>query len=97
MPNMEASTLADIMVKEFTSRYWIPSKIHSDQGRQFTSKLFKEMCKLLQIEKTQTTLYHPESDGMVERFNRTLCTMLSAFVDENNRIWDKQLPFVMTA
>ena len=49
MPNMEASTLADIMVKEFISRYGIPLKINSDQGRQFTSKLFKEMCRLLQI------------------------------------------------
>ena len=97
MPNMEAATVAEIIVKEFISRYGIPSKIHSDQGRQFVSKLFKEMCKLLQIEKTQITLYHPESDGMVERFNRTLCAMLSAFVDENHRNWDKLLPYVMMA
>ncbi|MCG7879813.1 MAG: RNase H-like domain-containing protein, partial [Candidatus Thiodiazotropha endolucinida] len=97
MQNMEASTVAEIMVKEIISRYGVPRKIHSDQGRQFVSKLFKEMCQLLQIEKTQTTPYHPESDGMVERFNRTLCTMLSAFVDENHRNWDKQLPFVMMA
>ena len=95
MPNMEAATVAEIIVKEFISRYGIPSKIHSDQGRQFVSKLFKEMCKLLQIEKTQTTPYHPESDGMVGRFNRTLCAMLSAFVDENHRNWDKLLPYVM--
>ena len=47
IPTMEASTVAEIMVKEFISRYGIPSKIHSYQGRQFVSKLFKEMCKLL--------------------------------------------------
>ena len=97
MPNMEASAVADIMVKECISRYGIPTKIHSDQGRQFTSKLFKEMCWLLQITKTQTTMYHLESDGMVERFNCTLCTKLSAFVDENHTNWNKQLPFVMMA
>ena len=48
-------------------------------------------------EKTQTPLYYPESDGMVEWFNRTLCTILSVFVDENHKNWDKQFPFVMMA
>ena len=55
------------------------------------------MCRRVQIEKTQTTPYHPESDGIVERINCTLCIMLSAFVDENHRNWNKQLPFVMMA
>ena len=56
-----------------------------------------EMCRLLQIEKTRTSPYHPESDGMVERFNQTLCAMLSAFVDENHRNWDTLIPYVMMA
>ena len=97
MPNMEASTVAEIMVKEFISRFGVPSKIHSDQGRQFVSRLFMEMCRLLQIEKTRTSPYHPESDGMVERFNQTLCAMLSAFVYENHRNWDTLIPYVMMA
>lgn len=97
MSNMESSTVASIMIKEFIFRFGIPKTIHSDQGSQFVSKLFLEMCRLLQIEKTRTTPYHPESDGMVERFNRTLCTMLSAFVDENHKNWDSLLPFVMMA
>ena len=65
---MEASTVARVMVEQLISRFGIPGKIHSDQGRQFESKLFSEMCKLLQIVKTRTTPYHPESDGMVEVF-----------------------------
>ena len=85
MPNMEARTCAKILVQEVVSRLGIPNKIHSYQGRQFESNLFAEMCALLQIEKTRTTAYHPQSDGMVERFNRTLCAMLSAFVEENHR------------
>jgi len=97
MPNMEAATVARVIVEQFVSRYGVPKKVHSDQGSQFTSRLFTEMCRLLQIEKTRTTPYHPESDGMVERFNRTLCAMLSAFVNENHRDWDDQLPFVMMA
>ena len=47
MPNMEASTVARIMVNEVVARFGIPNLIHSDQGRQFESALFKEMCKLL--------------------------------------------------
>ena len=78
MPNMEASTVATIPIEQVVSRFGVPYIIHSDQGRQFESKVFAEMCKLLQITKTRTTAYHPKSDGMVERFNKTLVTMLSA-------------------
>ena len=91
MPNMEAVTVARLMIEQMICRFGIPRKIHSDQGRQFESQLFSEMCRLLQIEKTRTTPYHPESDGMVERFNRTLCGMLSAYVAENHRDWDIHL------
>ena len=97
MPNMEACTVAKILVENVLCRFGIPQKIHSDQGRQFESNLFQEMCKILGIEKTRTTPYHPESDGMVERFNRTLAAMLSAYVSDNHRDWDEQLPYVMMA
>ena len=97
MPNMEAVTVARILVNEVFSRFGIPGKIHSDQGRQFESNLFQEMCRILQIEKTRTTAYHPQSDGMVERFNRTLTAMLSAFVSDHHTDWDEQLPIVMMA
>ena len=82
MPNMEASTVASILVEQVVSRFGIvlPYFIHSDQGR----KVFSEKCKLLQITKTRTASYHPKSDGMVERFNKTLTVMLSAFVNENH-------------
>jgi hypothetical protein len=97
MPNMEASTVAKIIVEEVICRIGTPAVIHSDQGRQFESKLFSEMCSLLGIRKTHTTPYHPQSDGMVERFNRTLTTMLSNFVNENHTDWDEHLPYVMMA
>ena len=97
MPNMEAKTCAKILVEEVIARFGVPNKIHSDQGRQFESRLFAEMCEMLQIEKTRTTPYHPQSDGMVERFNRTLCTMLSTLIGENQRNWDTLLPYVMMA
>eukprot|EP00731_Ephydatia_muelleri_P001300 Em0001g1300a len=46
--------------------------LHTDQGKNFEAKIIKEICALLDIKKTRTTAYHPQSDGLVERFNRTL-------------------------
>ena len=97
MPNMEAATVARIVVEEVVSRFGVPSTIHSDQGRQYESELFSEMCRVLHIKKTRTTPYHPQSDGMVERFNKTLVTMLSAYVNEHHSDWDRYLPYVMMA
>ena len=97
MKNMEAATVAKIMVEEVFTRFGIPDQIHSDQGRQFESRLFSEMCQLLEIDKTRTTPYHPKSDGMVERFNKTLCSMLRAYIDDNHSNWDLLLPYIMMA
>ncbi|CAC5390252.1 unnamed protein product [Mytilus coruscus] len=58
-------------------RFGVPTMVYSDQGRQFESELFSEMCNLLKISKTCTTPYHPQSDGMVERFNNILVKMLT--------------------
>lgn len=68
-----------------------------DQGRQYESDLFKVVCNLLQVEKIRTSPYHPQSDGMVERFNRILEAMLSSYVNQNHTDWDKQLPYLMMA
>jgi hypothetical protein len=56
-----------------------------------------EICKLLEIRKTYTTPYRPQSDGLVERFNRTLIGMLSKFCEENQEDWDDHLPYVACA
>ena len=55
------------------------------------------MCNLFRIEKTRTTPYHPQSDGMVERMNRTIQDMLAKYVAEHQRDWDVHLPMIMMA
>ena len=97
IPDQEATTIAELLIKEVICRFGVPQQIHSDQGRNFESILFAEMCKLLGIKKTRTTPYHPASDGMVERFNRTLEMQLSKFADHNQRDWDLHLPFLVMA
>ena len=97
MRNMEATTVANILVHEFISRFGVPKYLHTDQGRNFEAGLIKEICSLLDIKKTRTSPYHPQSDGMIERFNRTLLNMLSTSVGKDQRTWDLQLPMLMLA
>ena len=97
MPDQEASTVADCLVQCFISRFGVPSQIHSDQGAQFESNLFQALCRISGIEKTRTTPYHPQSDGLVERFSRTLEDMLSEVVETNHKNWDDCLPLAMMA
>ena len=63
IPDQKAETVARCLVSEVISRFGVPSYIHSDQGRQFESELYQEVCFLLHIKKTRTTAYHPQSDG----------------------------------
>lgn len=97
IPNQEATTVARVLVEEFVARFGIPRQIHSDQGRNFESKVFQEMCEALGMDKTRTTPLHPQSDGMIERFNWTIEGMLSKFVTENQRDWGSHLPVLMMA
>ena len=97
IPNQTAAVVADKLVTEVFLRLGVPDQIHTDQGRQFTSDLFQAICDLLGVEKTKTCPYNPKSDGLVERFNRTLVGMLSTFVNENRKDWDDHLPYVMAA
>jgi len=66
-------------------------------GAQFESKVVKEMCKLLHIRKTHTTPYHPQSDGLVERLNRTIQSMLATVIDDHLDEWEEYLPKVCLA
>jgi len=96
-PNQEARTVAERFVKEFVCRYGVPRRIFTDQGSNFQSELFKEVCELLDIDKDRTTPYHPQSDGFVERMNRTIEAMLSMFISPGQRDWDDYLPYIMMA
>ena len=97
LPDHTAITVADALVVEVFLKFGTPLMIHSDQGAEFQSKLMKEICRLLEIKQTRTSPYHPQSDGLVERLNRTLLDMLSKICAENPSTWDHHLPYVMCA
>ena len=93
----DAETVAQKLVEEWISRYGVMQHLHTDQGREFESKLIQDLAQLLGVNKTRTTPYHPQSDGLVERCNRTLKDMLSKVVDENQNDWDTWIPHVLLA
>lgn len=95
--NIDAETVAETLFKGWIKRYGCPQEIHSDQGAQFESQLFREMCKVLQINKTRTTSYHPQSDGMIERLNRTIKDILSKYISVNQTDWDKFIDGIVFA
>ena len=92
-----AISVADAFFSNIVCRFGMPSVIHLDQGRVFENKVMHELCILGGSHKTKTTPYHPESDGLVERFNRTLLMMLAMFAGERKDDWDDLLPPVMMA
>ena len=97
IPNQEASTVADRLVDEVFMRFSAPEQLHSDQGQQFESQLLNEVCKLLHVHKTRTTPYHPQSDGLVERFNRTMLSMLATCAKNNPLDWETHIRKVCMA
>ncbi len=92
-----AETVAHKIVFEFISRFGAPLAIHSDQGRNYEAQLFKQVCKLLEIDKVHCTPWHPQANGSVEKFNQVLLNMISMYVDKNQRNWDKYLPLLTSA
>ena len=93
----KAATVADALVHHIFLPFSLPTYIHSDQGKEFQSELLNLLGKLLQISKTRTCPYRPQSDGLVERMNRTCLDMVSKMCDGNPETWDEHLPFVMAA
>lgn len=91
-----APSVAQCVVNGWVSRFGCPFSILSDQGPEFESKLFKCLNEMLQVTKIRTTTYHPRTDGMVERSNRTLIDVLSKYADDEPD-WDLKLPLVLFA
>ena len=92
-----ARSVADALMDIWLPRYGFPLFLHSDQGKEFDNAMIHTLSELLGTVKTKTTPYHPRSDGLVERFNRTLLAMLAMFVSQEHDNWDDLLPFMMLA
>ena len=97
VPNQTAETIAHLLVEEIFCRHGAPQQLLSDRGANFLSELVLEICKFLQIKKINTSGYHPQTNGMVDKFNSTLIGMISKVAESSGKDWDRHLPFLLFA
>ena len=94
--SIDAEHIAEELVKVF-ARVGIPEEILTDQGSNFTSQLLAELYRMLHVHPIRTSPYHPQTDGLVERFNKTLKSMLRKAAINEGKDWDKMLPYLLFA
>jgi len=95
MANKEANTVAYHFVLSFVWIHCIPQNLIIDQGTEFLNKIFSETCKLIGVKRINTTLYHPQANGALERSHRTLGEYLRHYVDADQQNWDTYIPYAM--
>ena len=93
---IDANAVAEELLK-FFARVRVPEEILTDQGTNFTSQLLIEVYRLLQIKPIRTTPYHLQTDGLVERLNSTLKSMLRKTANKEGKDWDQLLPYLLFA
>ena len=92
-----AEETRDHLITHWISRYGCPITFQSDNGKAFVGDLTKELMKRSQIAQAHSTSYHPQTNGLVERQNRTLVNMLRVYCSRYMTDWDKYLPQVVGA
>ena len=92
----DSKTVIQCLSKYF-SEFGIVERILSDQGRCFISQEFLDFCKAWNIKKNTSTSYHPQTQGLVERYNQTIIQILKRYVSENPTAWDEWLAYATFA
>jgi len=95
--NHTAPTVARALMTHVFPRFGTPVQLLTDRGPEFESDLFRELLTWMQVEKLRTSPYKPSCNAVVERFHRTLNSMLGKVVSDSQRDWDEKLPFVLAA
>lgn len=94
IPDQKTHRIVDILVREIVPVFGVPESLLSDRGTNLLSHLMTGVCKALGLN---TTAYHPQCDGLVERFNRTLKAMLRKHSSRFGNEWDRHLYGVLWA
>ncbi|SAL97625.1 hypothetical protein [Absidia glauca] len=98
LPGCTTDIVAQVLMFEVVLKMGVPNRLITDNGSNYVSEAMKMICTRLGIKRSLTSVEHPQSDGLVERINRTLKISLAAFtgIQEKDR-WDDYLPFVTFA
>ncbi|KAJ1165248.1 hypothetical protein NDU88_005676 [Pleurodeles waltl] len=74
-----------------------PKEDLTNQGTPFMSRLMSEICHTLGVKQVRTSVYQPQTDGLVERYNKTMKTLLKKVISDSGRDWEKKLTLVLYA
>ncbi len=97
IPNQRTETIARALIEHVIITHGVPEALLSDRGTNLLSNLMTELCQLMGMKKLNTTVVHPQTDGLVERFNRTLKSMLRKHSAKYGPEWDQYLPYLLFA
>ncbi|UYV80156.1 hypothetical protein LAZ67_18001842, partial [Cordylochernes scorpioides] len=97
VPEATVKEVSTFLIEHIFLRHGAPRFLISDRGSQFTSNLMKEVMKMCKVKHCFTTSYHPQTNGLTERLNRTLINMISMYVNMDQKNWDEILPFITHA
>ena len=92
-----ALATAKLLWNNYILHYGFPSKIITDQGRNFESELIENLCQVAGVKKMRTSPYHPQTNGQCEHFNSTLLNMLGALTPEQKKDWKSHVPALVHA
>ena len=95
--NQTSETIVRLLVDHVICRHGVPEVLVSDRGANLLSTLMKEVSEVMGMKKVNTTAYHPQTDGLVENFNRSLQAMVAKSVDTFGTDWDEYLPHLLFA
>ena len=96
LSDQKAATIVRVLRDHVFTMVGPPRRLHSDQGRNFESHILSELCKAFGVEKSHTTPYHPMGDGLVERMNRSLLSLLRTLTERQSD-WEDHLQLLLFA
>lgn len=97
LPRGTASEVASFFLHEVVLRHGAPSVVITDRGAAFTSQLMQDTLRLSHTSHRKTTAYHPQTNGLTERLNKTIADMISMYVEVQHKAWDEVLPYITFA
>jgi Integrase zinc binding domain len=96
--DIQANTVAQFIYEEIICRHGAPKVLLSDRGTSFVNSVVKSLCDTMKTAHVLTTAYHPQTNGLTERFNKTLCETLAKYVIQNDNLeWDQFVPSALFA
>jgi len=97
LQRIDAETIAAAILDNWVAAYGTLATVLSDNGPQFRSTFFQGVCSLLRISKWYSTTYHPQTNGQVERYNRTIVGQLRKYVEDHQDRWDELVSMLTLA